>query len=76
VVASRTGAVMEVAGPAAELADPEDADEWAAALERLLTDPDRRADLIDAGRRHAATFSWQATAAGLAALYLRLANSS
>jgi glycosyltransferase involved in cell wall biosynthesis len=76
VVASRTGAVMEVAGPAAELADPENADEWAAAFQRLVADPDRRADLIDAGRRHAATFSWQATAAGLGALYLRLANSS
>jgi glycosyltransferase involved in cell wall biosynthesis len=76
VIASRTGAIEEVAGPAAELADPESADEWAAALQRLLVDPDRRADLIDAGRRHAATFSWQATAAGLASLYRRLANSS
>ena len=44
--------------------------------QRLLANPDRRADLIDAGRRHAAGFTWQATAAGLARLYLRLANSS
>jgi alpha-1,3-rhamnosyl/mannosyltransferase len=76
VVASRTGAVMEVAGPAAELADPDDVDDWAAALQRLLADPDRRAHLIDAGRRHAASFSWEATAAGLAGLYRRLASSS
>jgi glycosyltransferase involved in cell wall biosynthesis len=76
VVASRVGAVLEVAGPAAELADPDDVDDWAAALQRLLVDPDRRARLIEAGRRHAASFSWQATAAGLAGLYRRLASSS
>ena len=76
VLASRVGAVQEVAGPAAALADPEEVNEWAAALERLVVDPDHRAALIDAGRRHVAAFSWQATAAGLAALYRRLANSS
>ena len=76
VVASRAGAVMEVAGPGAELADPDDVDDWAAALHRLRGDAARRAALIQAGRRHAGSFSWQATAAGLAALYRRLANSS
>jgi glycosyltransferase involved in cell wall biosynthesis len=76
VVASRTGAVLEVAGPAAELADPDDIDTWAAALHRLRADGDRRTELIEAGRRHTASFSWQATAAGLADLYRRLANSS
>jgi glycosyltransferase involved in cell wall biosynthesis len=76
VLASRVGAVQEVAGPAAALAAPEEVEEWAAALERLVVDPDHRAALIDAGRRHVAAFSWQATAAGLAALYRRLANSS
>jgi glycosyltransferase involved in cell wall biosynthesis len=76
VLASRVGAVQEVAGPAAALAAPEEVNEWAAALERLVVDPEHRAALIDAGRRHVAAFSWQATAAELAALYRRLANSS
>jgi glycosyltransferase involved in cell wall biosynthesis len=76
VLASRAAAVVEVAGPAAELADPDDADDWAAGLQRLVVDADRRAQLIEAGKRHASTFSWQATAAGLADLYRRLANSS
>jgi glycosyltransferase involved in cell wall biosynthesis len=76
VLASRAAAVLEVAGPAAELADPDNADDWAAGLERLVVDVDRRAELIEAGKRHASTFSWQATAASLADLYRRLANSS
>jgi glycosyltransferase involved in cell wall biosynthesis len=76
VLASGVGAVMEVTGQAAELADPDDIDDWAAALHRLRTDGDRRLALIEAGRRHAASFSWQDTAAGLAALYRRLASSS
>jgi glycosyltransferase involved in cell wall biosynthesis len=76
VLASRAAAVVEVAGPAAELADPGDADDLAAGLLRLLNDTDRRRQLIEAGKRHAASFSWQTTAAGLIELYRRLASSS
>jgi glycosyltransferase involved in cell wall biosynthesis len=76
VLASRAGAVLEVAGPAAQLADPGDVDDLASGLERLVVDEGRRTELIDAGRRHAGSFSWQATAAGLIALYRRLASSS
>jgi glycosyltransferase involved in cell wall biosynthesis len=76
VLASRAGAVLEVAGPAAQLADPADVDDLASGLLRLVVDDRRRLELIDAGKRHAASFSWQATAAGLTALYRRLASSS
>jgi glycosyltransferase involved in cell wall biosynthesis len=76
VLASRAAAVLEVAGPAAQLADPGDVDDLASGLERLVLDDCRRAELIDAGRRHAGSFNWQATALGLTALYRRLASSS
>jgi glycosyltransferase involved in cell wall biosynthesis len=75
VLASRAAAVVEVAGPAAELVDAGDVDDLAAGLERLVVDPGRRSRLIEAGKRHAASFSWQTTAAGLSELYRRLANS-
>jgi glycosyltransferase involved in cell wall biosynthesis len=76
VLASRAAAVVEVAGPAAELADADDVDDLAARMERLVLDGDRRAELIGAGHRHAESFSWQATAAGLADLYRRLAGAA
>jgi glycosyltransferase involved in cell wall biosynthesis len=76
VLASRVGAVLEVAGPAAELADPRDVDDLAAGLRRLVEDEGRRLELIASGKRHAASFTWQATADGLSDLYRRLANSS
>jgi glycosyltransferase involved in cell wall biosynthesis len=76
VLASRVGAVLEVAGPAAELVDPRDVGALAAGLYRLVNDQARREELIAAGKRRAASFSWQATADGLHDLYRRLANSS
>ena len=76
VLASRAAAVVEVAGPAAQLADPADVNDLASGLQRLVLDDRRRIELIDAGRRHASSFSWQATASGLTALYRRLASSS
>ncbi len=76
VVAARVGAVVEVAGGAAELADPADVDDLAAALERVLSDPDLRARLVGAGRARTSAFSWERTARGLASVYARLASSS
>jgi len=76
VLVGRGGALSEVAGPAAELADPLDVSDLASGLRRIVFDDTRRAELIESGRRHAATFTWDRTARGLAALYARLANSS
>jgi glycosyltransferase involved in cell wall biosynthesis len=57
-VASRGGAVPEVAGDAAMLFDPHSVDEIAACLERMLTDPDLRADHVQRGLVRARQFTW------------------
>ncbi len=57
VVCSNTTSLPEIAGDAALLVDPRDAEALAAALHRLLTDPDLRVDLIARGLQRAAAFS-------------------
>jgi glycosyltransferase involved in cell wall biosynthesis len=74
VLAARAGALPEVAGDAAELADPRDTDALAAALDRLLGDPGRRDELVARGRARVRAFSWDAAARGLSAVYDRLAG--
>ncbi len=69
VLVGRGGAVGEVAGPAAEQVDATDVQDLAAGLWRVVFDDARRTELIEAGRRHAATFSWERTARDLAAMY-------
>ncbi len=76
VLVGRGGAVSEVAGPAAEVADPLDVSDLAAGLRRVLFDQARRTELIESGRDHAATYTWERTAKGFAGLYERLAISS
>jgi alpha-1,3-rhamnosyl/mannosyltransferase len=59
VVASRIGAHLEVLGEdAALLVPPEDARALALAVARIVTDEGERRRLSEAGRRHAARFSW------------------
>jgi glycosyltransferase involved in cell wall biosynthesis len=70
------GAVAEVAGPAAEVADPLDVSDLAAGLRRVVFDQGRRTELIESGRKHAASYTWERTAKGFAELYERLAISS
>jgi glycosyltransferase involved in cell wall biosynthesis len=74
VLAARAGALPEVAGDAAELADPRDPDELAAALDRLLGDDGRREDLVARGHERVRSFSWDLAARGLSELYDRLAG--
>ena len=56
VIASRAGAIPEIAGDAALLVDPLDVDDIAAAIERLASDAALRARLRDAGTRRAQLF--------------------
>ncbi|MFI5792894.1 glycosyltransferase family 4 protein [Streptomyces sp. NPDC051677] len=56
LVAVLTGGVRELVGDAAELVPPDDAEAFAAAVARLLGDPERRALLRDMGARQAATW--------------------
>ena len=69
VVAARRTVYPETVGDAGELADPEPA-AIAAALERALQ-PERRAELIAAGRERAAEFSWDRTAERILAVCRR-----
>ncbi|MFH8927630.1 glycosyltransferase family 4 protein [Streptomyces pristinaespiralis] len=73
LVATTGGAIPEVAGPDGETClavPPGDAEALAAALRRLLGDPDLRARLGDAGRaRVLARFTWKQAAIGTAERY-------
>ncbi len=69
VVTAPTSSLPEVGGEAALYAEgPDDVEGLAAALERVLGDSALRRRLIAAGRRRAAGFGWERTAAGVAAI--------
>jgi glycosyltransferase involved in cell wall biosynthesis len=69
VIASRRGALPEVVGDAGILVDPLDDVAWAAAIDALLADPQRRRAHADEGVRRAREFSWTESAARLLAAY-------
>ncbi len=71
VVASRAGAIPEIAGSAAVLVDEPDPEAFAAGIRRVLSGGVERLGLIEAGYRNVGRFSWDATAAGLVELYRR-----
>jgi glycosyltransferase involved in cell wall biosynthesis len=73
VVATRTGSIPEIAGGAARLVEPGDVAGLAGAIGELLDDDGARAQLVAAGHRRVAAFSWASTARGLRALYHELA---
>ena len=62
VLTSGVSALPETAGSAALLVDPDDTEDIAAGIERLLTDGALRESLRVAGITRAAGFSWDATA--------------
>lgn len=66
VVASTAGSLPEVTAGAALLVDPYDTAQLADALEQAITDG---AELRERGRRHAAGFSWRATAEATLKVY-------
>jgi glycosyltransferase involved in cell wall biosynthesis len=72
VVASDIPALREVAGTAALLLPVGDAGAWAGAIEALLADGGRRAEMAEQGRRRAEQFSWAATAAATLEVYREL----
>lgn len=74
VACSRAPALVEVAGDAVEYFDADSAEQMAGALVNLLDHPARRRELIEAGHRRVAGFSWERTARGYAELYRRAAE--
>ena len=69
VVTSAGTACAEVAGDTAVLVDPLDPDALAAGLLTVLDDPDLATDLRRRARERAATFTWDAAAAGALGAY-------
>jgi glycosyltransferase involved in cell wall biosynthesis len=62
VVASNVTSIPEIAGDAALLFDPRDADALASAMESVLSSAEMAARLRAAGRERAACFTWTETA--------------
>jgi len=65
LIASHTPAVAEVAGDAALLVEPTDALGFAQAIDRLISTPELRAQLIEKGALRLQQFSWEASAKAL-----------
>jgi glycosyltransferase involved in cell wall biosynthesis len=59
VVSSNTTSLPEVHGDAARYFDPEDVDDMAKAINTVITKPELRKQLIAAGKKQVAKFSWQ-----------------
>jgi glycosyltransferase involved in cell wall biosynthesis len=75
-LATRGSSLVEVGGSGcAWIADPLDADEWAAALQSMLTDRPARALLREAGLARAAAFSWDRCAEDTLAVLRRAAEA-
>jgi glycosyltransferase involved in cell wall biosynthesis len=72
VVCANTSSLPEVAGDAALLVDPLDADGLATAMQQALGDEGLRARLVERGLRQAARFTWRVAAQQLLAIYERV----
>ncbi len=72
VVSTQIGAVIEVAGNAAQLVPPQSATALAGAILDMIEDDAARKHFSVAGPRHAAQYSWEQTAEQIVELYFRL----
>jgi glycosyltransferase involved in cell wall biosynthesis len=70
VIASNRGALPEVVGDAGTLLDPLNVDAFAAAMQRLASDPEWATAQGAAGLARAASFTWRSTALRLREAYL------
>ncbi|MCA9564886.1 MAG: glycosyltransferase family 4 protein, partial [Myxococcales bacterium] len=76
VITSNTSSMPEVAGDAALLVDPHSHEAIAEAMLRALSDTDLRANLVSAGLRRAAEFTWSRTIAEYLEIYRTLDDSA
>lgn len=70
IVVSNRGSLIEVAGDAGILLEPEDIDGWSAAILKVLEDSELRNRMVESGYAQASKFSWQATAQKTLSLYI------
>jgi alpha-1,3-rhamnosyl/mannosyltransferase len=69
VIAAERGALPEVLGDAGMLIDPNDADQFAAAIDRMLTCDEFARRCAESGLARARLFSWPSAAAALRRAY-------
>jgi glycosyltransferase involved in cell wall biosynthesis len=74
VITSEIGALPEAVGDAAMLVNPENVFDIARGIREVLLNDELRASLIERGRRHAATFSWERTAKEVIGIYRQVAG--
>lgn len=72
VVTSNVSSLPEVAGGAALLVDPHDADAIAEGIRRAVTDEALRATLIEKGAARARDFSWAQSVAAIHKIYMEV----
>ena len=75
VITSNVSSLPEVVGDAAVLIDPMDAGAIAAAMARVLGDPQLREDLIRRGHERIKAFSWERSVARVRQVYGELAGA-
>lgn len=75
VIVSNTSAMPEIVGDAALRIEPEDAEGFAVAMNRLLTEVDLRADMIAKGRKRVKCFSWDRAAQETIEVYQKLVKA-
>ncbi|MDW8067356.1 MAG: glycosyltransferase family 1 protein, partial [Anaerolineae bacterium] len=74
VIISDRGSLPEVAGAAAVTVNPDDPEDIAAGIARVLNDSDLQAALRAAGPAHAAAFTWEQTAQRTLQVYRQVAG--
>ena len=76
VVISRTQALVEIAGNAALVAEPNDSGDFAAKILKLVNDSSEKLRLLRMGAERCKFFSWEKTAKEMLKVYTKVANSS
>ena len=75
VVCANASSLPEVAGDAAELFDPYDETAMRDAIERVVSNPEYAASLVEKGRRRASLFSWEKCAKDTLDVYHKVLGS-